>query len=131
MTARQAIPALVADWVEKTRQRDIEGCVAFFAEDGAFMAPNAPEARGHAAIRAAWAAMFAQPNLVMTFGPTFVDEAASGDLAYEVGTWSIGYDTPAGRFVDHGKYVVVWRHIAGAWKALADIFNSNVPRPEE
>lgn len=129
MSGKQAVPALVADWNEKARQRDLAGCVAFFAPDGTFMAPNAPAARGHDAIREAWAAMFALPNLAVTFGPTFVDEAASGDLAYEIGTWSIGFDGADGRKQDHGKYVVVWRKLGDSWKVLADIFNSDVPLP--
>jgi ketosteroid isomerase-like protein len=73
--------------------------------------------------------MFTLPGLKVTFGPTSVHESASGDLAYEVGTWATGFDTPAGRHDDHGKYIVVWRKIEGAWKVMADIFNSDVPPP--
>lgn len=126
MSAKEEIPALVTDWVEKARRRDLDGCVGYFAPDGAFMAPNAFAARGHDAIRHAWAAMFELPNLTVTFGPTSVDEAAASDMCYEIGTWAIGFDTPNGRHEDHGKYVVVWRKLGGAWKVMADIFNSDV-----
>jgi ketosteroid isomerase-like protein len=126
MSAKEKIPALVAEWNEKVRQRDVEACVGFNAPDGAFMPPNAPAAIGHAAMRQAWEAMFALPNLRLTFGPTAVDEAAAGDMAYEIGTWAIGFDTPQGRHEDHGKYVVVWKNFSGTWKAVADIFNSDV-----
>jgi uncharacterized protein (TIGR02246 family) len=129
MSAADEIPKLVAEWVERAQRRDLEGCVGYFAPDGAFMAPNALAARGHAAIRQAWTAMFALPNLSVTFGPTSVDEAASGDLCYEIGTWALGHDTPAGRHEDRGKYVVVWKKRDGAWKVMADIFNSDVPTP--
>ncbi len=31
---------------------------------------------------------------------------------------------------DHGKYMVVWRKQAdGKWKAVGDMFNSDVPLP--
>ena len=129
MSAKDEIPALVAEWNERARLRDLEGCVGYFAPDGRFMAPNAPAAHGTDAIRAAWTQMFTLPNLKVTFGPTSVDEAASGDLCYEVGTWATGFDTPAGRHEDHGKYVVVWRKIGGAWKVMTDIFNSDMPLP--
>jgi ketosteroid isomerase-like protein len=127
MFAKEKIPAIVAEWNEKVRRRDVEGCVAVNAADGAFMPPNAPAAIGHAAMRQAWEGMFALPNLTLSFGPTSIDEAAAGDMAYEIGTWRLGFDTPQGRHEDHGKYVVVWKNISGTWKAVADIFNSDVP----
>ncbi len=129
MSAKEEIPALVAEWNENAARRDLAGCVAYFAPGGAFMAPHAPAARGHDAIRAAWAAMFALQNLSVTFGPTAVDEAASGDLCYEIGTWALGHDMPHGRHEDHGKYVVVWKRLDGVWKVMADIFNSDVALP--
>jgi hypothetical protein len=42
-------------------------------------------------------------------------------------TWAIGFDTPQGRHEDHGKYVVAWKNFSGTWKAVADVFNSDVP----
>jgi ketosteroid isomerase-like protein len=129
MSAEQEIRAHVIAWNEKAARRDVEGCVGYFADDGAFMAPNAPAARRPAAIRQAWEQMFALPNLAVSFGPTTVTVAASDDLAYEDGTWTLGFDAPDGRFEDHGKYIVVWRKRGGAWQVMADIFNSDVPVP--
>jgi ketosteroid isomerase-like protein len=129
MTAEQEIRDHVIAWNEKAARRDVDGCVAYFADDGAFMAPNAPAARGAAAIRQGWVALLALPNLSVAFGPTTVTAAASGDLAYEDGTWSLAFDTPAGRQADHGKYIVVWRKRGREWRVMADIFNSDVPLP--
>jgi uncharacterized protein (TIGR02246 family) len=129
MSAEHEIRAHVIAWNEKAARRDLEGCVGYFAADGAFMAPHAPAARGTQAIRRAWSQMFALPGLVVTFGPTTVTVAASDDLAYEDGIWATGFDTPEGRRDDHGKYIVVWRKRDGAWRVMADIFNSDLPAP--
>lgn len=130
MSADSQIRANVIAWNQKAAERDVEGCVAYFAEDGAFMAPNAPAARGTSAIRMAWTQLLAMPDLSVSFGPTTVTVANSGDLAYEDGTWSLAFGTPDGRHEDHGKYIVVWRKRGGEWRVMADIFNSDVPLPD-
>jgi len=32
-----------------------------------------------------------------------------------------------GRVLGKGKYIVVWKRVAGQWKLHRDIFNSNAP----
>lgn len=103
--------------------------MAFFAEDGRFMPPNAPAAVGKAAVRETWTGLLGLPNLHVAFGPTVVESGASDDVAYEIGTWELAFDTEAGRHADHGKYVVVWRKRGGQWQVMADCFNSDVPPP--
>jgi ketosteroid isomerase-like protein len=129
MSAREEIPALVAKWNEDIARRDLEACLGYYAPDGAFMAPNAPAALGTAALREAWTPLLSLPNLSVRIDTASVDESAAGDMCYEIGAWAMGFDTPAGRHEDHGKYVVVWKKLSGAWKAMADIFNSDVPLP--
>jgi ketosteroid isomerase-like protein len=49
--------------------------------------------------------------------------ADSGDFAYSQGFYSIG-NPP----IDKGKYLEVWKKQPnGAWKAIADTFNSDMP----
>jgi ketosteroid isomerase-like protein len=48
-------------------------------------------------------------------------------MAYEIGTYEMAMDGPAGRIEDDGKYVVVWRKSDDGWKVAADIFNSSRP----
>ncbi|MBA2471329.1 MAG: hypothetical protein H0V41_03460 [Pseudonocardiales bacterium] len=49
--------------------------------------------------------------------------ARSGDLAYSTGTYAF-----ANPPIDKGKFVDVWKKQAdGSWKAVIDIFNSDLP----
>ena len=67
------------------------------------------------------------PNISLKFGPTFIEAASSGDLAYELGTYTLAFDKDGKRIEDKGKYVVVWKRIGSVWKAAADILNSDLP----
>lgn len=125
----ERIRALDQQWVDAVAAGDTTTIGNLYAEDGYFMAPNMPQAQGRVAIREAWAALFALPNAQLTFGPTEVEVAQAGDMAYDIGTYDLAFDGPEGRVEDDGKYVVVWRKIEGEWKAVADIFNSNHPAP--
>jgi len=107
----------------------VDGTVAHYADDAAFLAPNAPATSGKTAIRAAWTDLLKSPGLSLSFGPTAVRIAHASDMAYEIGTYTMGLDAPGGRVEDEGKYVVVWTRVGGDWKVAADIFNSNRPAP--
>lgn len=114
----QAIRANVARWLELVRSKDAAGIAQLYAEDGAAMAPNAPIAKGRAAIQQLWQSMLAGPG-ELTFEPEQILVSSSGDMALDRGTYRFGEDV--------GKYVVVWRKVDGEWKAAADIFNSDLP----
>lgn len=123
----QRIRELGAAWVAAVGAKDIAAIQNFYAPDGLFLAPNAPPAQGHQAIGEAWRGLVQLPGMVLTFGATRIEVSKSGDLAYDVGTYALGFDSDSGRVNDHGKYVVVWKKVGGDWKAVADIFNSNLP----
>lgn len=123
----QRIRELGTAWVAAIGAKDIAAIQNFYASDAMFLAPNAPPAQGHQAIGEAWRGLVQLPGLVMTFGAIRVEVSESGDLAYDVGTYALGYDAASGRVNDNGKYVVVWKKVGGEWKAMADIFNTNLP----
>jgi uncharacterized protein (TIGR02246 family) len=123
----QRIRELGAAWVAAVGAKDIAAIKNFYTSDGLFMAPNAPPAQGRHAIGEAWRGLLQLPGTVLTFGATRIEVSESGDLAYDVGTYALGFDSDAGRVNDHGKYVVVWKKVDGKWQAAADIFNSNLP----
>ena len=125
--AQNRIRAVIAQWLELVASKDAQSIAGLYAEDGRFMVPNASAAEGRPAIAAMWAHLLSLPGVSLDFGPTLIETAASGDLAYEVGTYRLAYDTEAGRKQDSGKYVVVWKNEGGSWKAAADILNSDLP----
>ncbi|MFQ5704533.1 MAG: YybH family protein [Gemmatimonadales bacterium] len=123
----QAIRDLDRRWVDAVALQDTMSIADIYAVDGYFMPANAARIDGRDAIRSAWAELFQESNLSLTFQPTEIVVAQSADMAYDIGTYSIGMDGPEGRIEDEGKYVVVWKKVNGEWKVAADIFNSNKP----
>ena len=123
----QAIRAQVDRWLQLVKAKDASGIAEIYAEDGAVMPPNAPIGKGRAAIQQVWASMMRTPGFDLTFNPEQIVISSSGDMALDRGTYTLTV-APAGTAqTDTGKYVVVWRKIGGDWKAVADIFNSDLP----
>jgi ketosteroid isomerase-like protein len=79
---------------------------------------------GPAAIQAnAEAEAAAMPNAVIGWIVDVVVVAASGDMAYETGTWTMSNEGTQ----DTGKYITVWRKLGGQWKAISDMGVSTLP----
>jgi ketosteroid isomerase-like protein len=118
---------LIPDWLDAVRRKDTAEIVEFYAPGGRFLVPNAPIAEGREAIGKVWDHLLSLPGVSLSFGPTFIEGASSGDLAYEIGTYTLSFEKGSERAEDRGKYVAVWKRIDGAWKAAADILNSDLP----
>ena len=135
-TEERVIRDLDKKWVQAVAAKDTTAIANTYAEDANFLAPGAPRASGRAAVRQAWVGLLKSPNLVLTFEPTKITIASSADIAYETGSYRLGYDLPkpkrvkgrvakARRVEDTGKYVVAWKKVNGEWKVQYDIFNSD------
>jgi uncharacterized protein (TIGR02246 family) len=98
----------------------------FYAEDAQFLPPNQAAIIGRPAIQEALGQMAAGLQK-LTFRSDKIE--VSGDFAYAIGRYELRIKTPSGAEIhDEGKYVVVYRgQQDGAWRAVADIFNSNLP----
>jgi uncharacterized protein (TIGR02246 family) len=122
-----AIRQLDREWVDAIADKDVEALVAFYAPDGVLMNANAPAVVGRDAIREWFEAALQSPNLTYNFTPEVIEVAASGDLAYDRGTYRLAMDSPQGHVEDKGKYVAVWKKIGNDWKVVVDIMNSDIP----
>jgi uncharacterized protein (TIGR02246 family) len=109
--------------------KQVDATVSFYDEQASILMPNAPILIGREQIRKAWEQMFAIPGFNLAPKTTKVEVARSGDLAYAQGTYEFTAADPQGRPVnDRGKFVVVWKkQTDGAWKIVADIWNSDAP----
>ncbi len=127
------IRALDAQWSKTAAAKDLDGSVAYYADDASLLPPNAPIAADKQAIRAVWSSLLSS-GASLSWEASKVEVSRSGDLAYIVGAYTLATKDPEGKPVnDHGKFVEVWKKQAdGKWKVEADIFNSDLPpAPEE
>jgi ketosteroid isomerase-like protein len=81
-----------------------------------------------AAIKAAMAPFFSDPNFALTFQSTRAVASKGGDMVYSQGTYSMTMTDPKTKkpMTDKGKYLTIYAKQAdGSWKAIADTFNSD------
>jgi uncharacterized protein (TIGR02246 family) len=123
----QAIRKLDKEWSAAAQSKDAGKMVAYYAEDGSAFPFNAPIATGHEQIQKLWAGLMSMPGFALSFAPTKIEVAKSGEMAYDVGTFELKHNDANGALTSTaGKYVVVWKKQADKqWKAVADIFNTD------
>ena len=128
--AVQAVKDLEAAWVKDANTKDADKWASYFAEDGSGLYPGAATLDGKAAIKAAMAPYFADPNFSLTFQSTRAMASKGGDMVYSQGTYTMIMTNPKTKkpMTDKGKYLTVYtKQTDGSWKAIADTFNSDSP----
>ncbi|HYJ83297.1 MAG TPA: SgcJ/EcaC family oxidoreductase, partial [Allosphingosinicella sp.] len=98
-------------WNQAYAQRDAAALAGAYADDAALANPGAPLVSGKEAIRKETAAFAADPNLRVQFASDRIQVAASGDLAYTRGHYSLTMTDPASRkpSTSTGNYLTVWK----------------------
>ncbi|MGZ4815353.1 MAG: YybH family protein, partial [Terriglobales bacterium] len=124
--AEQKIRDLDKAWSQAAQSKDLDKAVSYYADDASVLPFNAPIATGKDAIHEVWQHLMSLPGFSLTFAPTKINVAKSGDMAYEIGTFELRTNDPQGNpTTTDGKYVVTWKKINTQWKVEADIFNTN------
>ncbi|MGH9658621.1 MAG: YybH family protein [Bryobacteraceae bacterium] len=113
-------------WSKAAGSKQLEATLGYYTADASLLPPNAPIATGRESIGKVWTQLFALPGFSVHWQPARIEVARSGDLAYSQGT----YELTEGSNTDRGKYVVVWKKEPGGWKAVADMFNSDLAPPK-
>jgi len=123
------IRRLDAAWVKAAASKDPDAWVAFYAGNATVLPPNAKTMTDKAAIRKSIADLLSLPNLRLSWEPTKVEVAKSGDLAYLYGAYSMTMTDQQGKPVtDFGKNVEIWkRQSDGSWRCIVDTWNSDLP----
>jgi ketosteroid isomerase-like protein len=116
-----------AQWSKAAASNNLDAVVAYYTDDASLLPPNEPIADNKQAIRASWAG-FLVPGTSVSWEANRVDVSRSSDLAYTQGTYQATMKDAQGKLApDHGKYLEVWKKQAdGKWKAVADMFSSDV-----
>jgi uncharacterized protein (TIGR02246 family) len=126
----QAVKNVEAAWIGDVVNKDADKFVSYFAEDASGLYPGAGILNGKAAIKAAFAPYFADPNFSLTFQSTRAMASKGGDMVYSQGTYTMTMTNPKTKkpMTDKGKFLTVYTKQAdGSWKAIADTYNSDSP----
>ena len=130
MTAEDEIRAADREWLKAFAAGDLEGSLAFCADDCTVLPPNAQAVEGREAIRELFFSWF-KPELKISWMPQQIAAASSGDLGFSHGSYEMSFRDSSGAMVrDRGKYVIVWKKTSAGWKAILDISNSDLPAAE-
>jgi uncharacterized protein (TIGR02246 family) len=121
-----AIRAADAAWSKAAGEKDLERTVSYYADGAVLMAAGSPLASGKDAIKKGFTEMMANPGFALSFAPTKVEVSKAGDLAYEIGDYSLTFSDKKGKpLTTKAKYVVVWgKQADGSWKVLVDAPNT-------
>ena len=108
---------------------DLAKLSALYTADAVEMPPNAPAIRGRSAIEAYYKKEFADGDGKASIKPT--ESAISGNIAYEVGTYSQTMKMKTGQTMsDVGKYIVLMKQGPDKqWKIAYLIYNGDNPPP--
>lgn len=126
----QAVKDVEAAWLKDAATKDADKWASYFTEDGSALYPGAATLDGKAAIKAAMAPYFSDPNFSINFQSSRTVASKGGDMVYSQGTYSMTTTNPKTKkpMTDKGKFLTVYAKQAdGSWKAVADTFNSDSP----
>lgn len=127
-TEEQAIRSLNREWMDAVAAHDIDRIAAFYAPDVVTFISNAPPIAGTPALRKMFFDMLSLPGVSLVSVPGRVD-VTSPTTATETGTYTLTFDSPAGRVTDSGNYLGHWRKIDGAWRIEREAVVSTTPMP--
>ena len=112
-----------AGWNRAYAAKDAKLLAGQYAPDAALANPGAPLVSGSEDIGKAVTGFVADPLLKVSFASDRIQVAASGDLAYTRGHFTMESTDPETKKLrkDAGNYLTVWQKQAdGSWKAVED-----------
>jgi len=113
---------LTQDFATSFNTGNYDQAANLFASDGVLMAPYDDGAYGQKSVERLLRQMGEAGCGNLRLETTRVDH--SGDMAMELGRFSIVVRKPDGTpYTEHGKYVRVWRRL-GAWLILGDCWSA-------
>jgi len=119
-----AIQSANNNFMAAFQRGDAAGVAACYTADARLLPPGGIMMTGHPAITAFWQGAMDMGIKAAKLETKELD--SRDDLAIEIGQYTLTIQ-PAGAepITDIGKYVVVWKTDAGAWKLHIDIWNTN------
>lgn len=127
MSTKDQIQGVDEAYEKAVANQDVDAIVALYTQDGFFLPPNSPIAKGSDAIRAVLQAYIDAGAQSLDLETTVLDD--QGDVVVEVGQYKLGLQPPgADPITDLGKYLQVFKRQAdGSFLIAYDCFNSDEP----
>ena len=119
----QEIRQLTTEWFAAEERRDVEASLSYLAPNTVIQPAGVPTVYGIDEMRTFYEGFFEIPYTAIVMEPRTVVLAASGDLAYDIGTWRVVYEGENGRREEPGKSTIIWRKFNGEWKAVSMSFS--------
>ena len=120
--AKSAIETENAKFIDALRKGDSAGMAANYAQDAWLLPPNSETVKGNG-ISALWGSFLRMG--VKDLKLSTDDISGNAEQIAETGSYEIYGDK--NKFLEKGKYVVVWKSENRTWKMYRDIWNSSMP----
>ncbi len=120
--AKSGIEAANAEFSALAAKGDGAGLAALYTTDGQVMPAGSEPVKGTEAIGKFWQGALDSGVAVVELKT--LEVFGGGATATEVGRYELR--DKSGKSLDHGKYIVVWRHEGEKWKLVRDMFSTNV-----
>jgi uncharacterized protein (TIGR02246 family) len=117
-----AIAAANENFMSTFNRGDAAGMCDLYTANGQLLPTGSDFVTGKAAIQAFWQG--AMDMGIKTARLDTVEAEEYGETAIEIGKYTLSGE--AGKVMDRGKYVVIWKQEGGQWKLHRDIWNSSL-----
>lgn len=131
-TSREEIRQADLLFNDAVAKRDLDSFTDLLEPNAVFLGGG--RAEGRSEVLARWAPLFAADrSATLSWAPERVEIAASGDLGYTIGTFTLESSLPEGGMQRaRGTYVTIWRRAPdGKWRAAVDAGTPPEPVPGE
>ncbi len=120
-TARSAIDAENAKFMDAFKKGDSVGAASNYSDDAVMLPPNS-EPVSKTGIASLWGSFMGMG--VKDVKLVSDDIAGNAEIISETGHYEIY--AAENKMIDKGKYVVVWKPVNGVWKMYRDIWNTSM-----
>ncbi|HEY1604621.1 MAG TPA: DUF4440 domain-containing protein [Allosphingosinicella sp.] len=117
-----------AQWVKDYAAHDVGKALAHYAPDAELMPSGMKPMTGTKSIEAGLKGLVGDPNFQLIFAADKVEVAASGDIAYSRGTYTLHASDPKTKqpITETGTYITTYKKQAdGSWKAEDDMVSAS------
>lgn len=126
----KALHSVDNDWMSYYNKGKVDKVAGLYADDALLMPPNAPPAKGKAAIRTYFMSdVAASQKAGVKFNISGTpDGGVNGDWGWVSGSYTV--TDKSGRILDAGKYLSVSHKVKGKWYYVRDTWNSDGDIPQ-